>query len=286
MKSFQDRQIELTIQLGTGTFGESLGDTVTLSGLRIFADMVSPCGESMGALQMRVYGLTQTMMNQLTVLPPFGQVSGATKIILNAGNAGDALTQIFKGSIWQAWADYSGAPEVAFNIVAYVGMDIKLKPVQDSSFTGGTSVSSIMSGLAGKAGLEFIDSGVNVTLYNPIYSGSALDQIQSCAREANIYYKIENDVLTIWPKDGYITSPEPTISPASGMVGYPALSSQGLNVKTLFNPGVTMGGIVNIESSLQMATGKFQVLNLTHSISSLAPGGPWFSELLCFPLKK
>jgi len=143
-----------------------------------------------------------------------------------------------------------------------------------------------MADLAGKARLEFIDSGVNVTLYNPIYSGSALDQIKSCAIEANIYFKVENDVLTIWPKNGSIASAEPIISPESGMVGYPAMSSQGLNVKTLFNPGIVMGGIVNIESSIPMATGKFQVLNLTHNISSLAPGGPWFSELLCFPLKK
>lgn len=283
MNVFLEREIQLTIQLGAGTFGDQVGNAVILSGLRIFADMAAPCGESMGAMQMRVYGLTQSMMNQLTTIGVFGQVAGASKIAVAAGEKDKALTTIFQGSIWQAWADYNSAPEVAFNMIAYVGMNIALKPVEASSYTGATDVSFIMESLAMDADLAFVDGGVNVTLSSPYLSGSILDQIKECARAANIYYKIEAETLTIWPKDGIVAGPEPVISPDTGMIGYPALSSQGMTVKTLFNPNVTMGGLINVESSLKMATGQFQVLNYTHNISCLAPGGPWFTEILCFP---
>lgn len=285
MNVFFEREIELTIQLGAGTFGEQVGDTVTLSGLRIYADTSAPCGDSMGAMQLRVYGLTQSMMNQITTIGVFGQVGGSSKITVAAGEKGKALTTIFQGSIWQAWADYNNAPEVAFNVIAYTGMTAALKPVGAKSYTGATDVSFVMESLAMDAGWAFVDSGVNVTLSNPYFPGSTLDQIRECARSADIYYKVENETLTIWPKNGFVQSSEPIISAETGMIGYPSLSSQGMTVKTLFNPGVTMGGMLNVESSLKMATGKFQVLNYTHSISSLAPGGPWFTEILCFPAK-
>jgi hypothetical protein len=282
---FFERDIELTIQLGAGTFGDQVGDTVTLSGLRIYADMSAPCGDSMGAIQLRVYGLTQSMMNQITTIGVFGQVAGASKISVSAGEKGKALTTIMTGSIWQAWADYNSAPEIAFNLIAYAGIDVALKPVDVNSYTGATDVSFIMASLSLDAGLAFVDNGVNVTLSSPYLPGTILDQIKECARAADIFYKIEYGTLTIWPKNGYVQSAEPIISADTGMISYPSLSSQGMTVKTLFNPGVTMGGIINVESSIPMATGKFQVLNLTHSISSNAPGGPWFTEILCFPLK-
>lgn len=286
MNTFADRQIELTIKLGAGTFGEQLGDTVTLSGFRVFADMSAPAGESMGAIQMRVYGLSQSVMNKITSIGVFGQVAGASKLIVAAGEKGKALTTIFNGSIWQAWVDYNAAPEVPFNIIAYVGMDIALKPVGVNSYTGATDVSLIMSELAKAAGYAFVDVGVNVTLASPYLPGTLLDQIRDCAFAAGISYKIENDILTIWPKGGVVDSPEPVISAETGMIGYPSVSSQGLTIKTLFNPDVTLGGMINVESSIKMATGKFQVLNYTHSISCLAPGGPWFTEILSAPANR
>ena len=285
MNVFFEREIELTIQLGAGAFGEQVGDTVTLSGLRIYADMSAPCGETMGTGQLRVYGLTQSMMNQLTTIGVFGQVQGASKISVAAGEKGKVLTTIMRGSIWQAWADYNNAPEVAFNAIIHVGMTAALKPVEANSYTGATDVSFIMASLAMDAGWGFVDGGVNVTLSNPYLPGTILDQIKECARSADIYFKVENEILTIWNKDEVVQSSEPTISAATGMVGYPSLSSQGMSVKTLFNPSITMGGIVNVESSINLAIKRFKVLGLTHSISSLAPGGPWFTEILCFPAK-
>ena len=286
MKTFDSRAIELTIRLGTGTFGEGLGDTVTLSGLRMFVDVAAPCGESMGAIQMRVFGLQQSMMNQLTTIGVFGQVAGSSQILVSAGNEGEALTEIFKGSIWQAWADYNNAPEVAFNIIGYVGMNIALKPVKPTPYPESVDVATAMQTFATQAGYAFHNSGVNKTLPASYWDRDLLTQIKSCARDADIYYKIENGTLTIWPKDGYVEGGKPLISPETGMVGYPSISSQGMMIKTLFIPGIVMGGLIEVKSSIKMASGTFRVLNYTHSLSAVAVGGPWFTEILCFPLLK
>lgn len=281
MNSFTQKKLSLTIQLGTGTFGEQVGSTVTLSGLRMFADISSPCGESMGAAHIRVFGLTQSMMNQLTVIGPINQVKPKNQVQLAAGDA-NGMSVVFSGTIYTAWAEYSSAPDVVFNIIAYVGIDIALKPVDALSYPGNANAADIMQTIAQNAGLIFVNNGVSVQLANQYLPGTAWQQIKACAAAANINFKIESGALTIWPKSTSITASVPVISPDNGMVGYPALSSQGMTVKTVFNPNIVLGGQIDVESSLPMATGKFNVFNYVHNLSSEAPGGPWFTTIDCY----
>lgn len=281
--SFTQKKLELTVTLGTGTFGAQVGSTVTLSDLRMFADISAPCGDSMGALHLRVFGLTQDMMNQLTVIGPINQVKERNEVLLAAGDI-NGMTTVFQGTIFSAWADYSSAPEVAFNIIAYVGLGLAIKPVGASSYTGAADVATIMKAIATTAGLAFTNEGVFTTLANPYFPGTAWQQIKACARAAQINYKIEFGKLTIWPKGQPIAgNGVPLIAPETGMVEYPALSSQGMTVKTEFKPKVVLGGAIQVKSSLPMANGLFNVFNYVHNLSSEAPGGPWFTTIDCYP---
>lgn len=281
--SFTKKRLDLTVTLGTGTFGAQVGSTVTLTGLRMFASISAPCGDSMGALHLRVLGMTQSMMNQLTVIGPFGQVKEKNEALLAAGDD-NGMTTVFKGTIFSAWADYASAPEVVFNIIAYIGLGLAIKPASASSYPGPANVADILSKLASDAGLSFVNDGVSVQLSNPYFSGTALQQIRACARAAQINHKLENDTLTIWNKNTAISSADvPLIAPETGMVGYPALSSQGMTVKSEFVPGIILGGAVQVRSSLKMASGKFNVFNYVHDLSCEVPGGPWFTTIDCYP---
>ena len=282
--SFTKKKLALTITLGTGTFGAQVGSTVTLTDLRMFADISSPCGESMGALHLRVFGLTQSMMNQLTVIGPFGQVKEKNEVLLEAGDDASGMTTVFQGTIFSAFADYSGAPDVPFNIIAYVGVGLAIKPVVASSYPGSADVAFIMKTIATNANMAFVNEGVSVQIATPYFPGTALQQIRACARAAQINHKIEFNKLTIWPKGRAVSGDgTPLIAPETGMVGYPALSSQGMTVKTLFTPKIVLGGAIQVKSSLPMATGTFNVFNYTHNLSSEAPGGPWFTTVDCYP---
>jgi hypothetical protein len=237
----------------------------------------------MGAIQLRVLGLTKSMMNQLTVIGPINQVKPKNEVLLAAGDE-NGMTSVFQGTIFSAWADYGGMPDVPFNIIAYAGLGLAVKPMNASSYPGTASVADIMSKIAANAGLAFLNSGVATQLINPYFSGAALQQIKACARAAKINHKIEFGKLTIWPQGQAITGGEvPLISPETGMVGYPALSSQGMTVKTLFVPNIILGGAIQVKSSLQMANGNFNVFNYVHNLSSEVPGGPWFTTIDCYP---
>ncbi|NKI68966.1 hypothetical protein GN109_06000 [Collimonas pratensis] len=281
--SFTKKRLDLTITLGEGAFGDTVGDTVTLSGLRMTASAVSPGGETMGALQLRVFGLPQTMMNQLTTI---GQVNRAIRtknsILLAAGDDESGMQTVFQGTIFDAWADYGSAPEVAFNIIGYAGLDAAVKPVNALSFKGSADVAQIMSGLADTMGLTFENNGVSAQLSNPYFPGTALTQVKSCARAANILFVIDRGTLAIWPRGASRAGEIPMISPETGMVGYPAPSSKGMTVHMIFNWNIRQGGDVLVQSSIPMATGKFHVFNVSHELSSEMPGGPWFTTMECF----
>lgn len=280
--TFTKKRLDLTITLGTGEFGETVGDTVTLSGYRMTADLINPGGDSMGALQLRVFGMTEAMMNRLTVIGMINRVKPANSILLAAGDDTTGMHMAFRGTIYDAWADYNSAPDVAFNVIAYMGLDALVKPVNAISFKGSADVATIMAGLAKTMGLSFENNGVTVQLSNPYFPGTALAQVRMCAHAADVWYAIDRDVLAIWPKGSSRAGEIPLLSPETGMVGYPALNSKGMAVQTMYNWNIRPGGNVRVQSAIPMGCGKFQVGPFSHALSSEVQGGPWFTTLECY----
>lgn len=277
------KKLELTVRLGSGEFGADLGDTVTLSDFRMAADIQAPGGASMGVCQIRVWGLRQELMNKLTTI---GQINRAFRvknaISLAAGDDENGMQVVFQGTIYDAWANYDSAPDVAFNILAYAGFDLAVKPVGATSYKGPTDAAEIFKSLAAESDLTFENNGVSVSLSNPYLSGSTLDKIRKLATAANVYFQIDRGTLAIWPKDASRSKTVPEISPQTGMIGYPALSSKGMTVRMLFNWNITLGGNVKVKSSIPMACGTFRVFNLSHSLSCLTPDGPWMTTMDCY----
>lgn len=276
---FTEKLIELTITLGTGSFGADLGDTVTISNARIVASFINAGGETMGHAQIRVYGMSQQLMNQLTTI---GQINRAIRIKNTVSvAAGDAngMQLVFFGVIVDAYAEYNSAPDVPFVIEAAEGMDIAVKPVGATSYKGQVSVQQIMQDLATTAGLAFEPNGVDINLLNPYLSGTTLSKIQQVARAAGIQYTIDRGTLAIWDLGKSREGEVPLISESTGMVGYPTLSSKGMTLKTSFNFNIKLGADVKVESSIPMANGIWHTYKAAHEISSQLPDGSWFSTI-------
>ncbi|WP_230679038.1 hypothetical protein, partial [Streptococcus pneumoniae] len=87
-----------------------------------------------------------------------------------------------------------------FNIIALSAGLAAVKPIEPSSYEGDADVAGIMGDLAKKMGFVLENNGVSVTLNNPYFAGTALEQVKSCAHAANIYYTADRGKLAIWPK--------------------------------------------------------------------------------------
>jgi hypothetical protein len=65
--------------------------------------------------------------------------------------------------------------------------------------------------------------------------------------------------------------------PAGGMVGYPSYTQQGIMVKTVFDPRLTMGGQFKLETSLPQTSksGTWNVYKLDLALDEQVPNGEW-----------
>ncbi|HDR9064383.1 TPA: hypothetical protein QDB03_006074 [Burkholderia vietnamiensis] len=280
--SFTKKRIEVTIKLGKGQFGEDGTDTVTLTNHRAIVNISNPGGASMGALQMRMYGLKQDLMNKLTSIGAINTATVKNAVYITAGDE-TGMNPVYVGTISEAWGDYQAPPDVSFNIVGLCGLVEAVKPIPPISYKGGADVATIMSDIAKSMDVVLENHGVTAQLHNPYFSGTAWQQAQSCAVAADIRMVLDRGTLAIWPKGGARAGDIPIISPETGLVGYPAFSSKTLIVTCTFNPNIVVGGQVQVQSSIAMASGLMNVVGVSHAIESERPGGAWFTRIECFP---
>lgn len=275
------KRIDVTITQAEGRFGEELGDTVTLTGHRVHAYINAAGGEAQGLCQCIIYGLPLSTINQLTTIgPTHYQIANKNTIQIAAGNEDETLHTVFIGTILEAKGTFNQAPDIGLSITALSGLDALAKPVGATSFKGPANVSEIMAGFAKDAGYSFKDGGVNITLSNPYFYGTTLDKIRKCARDAGIRYSIEKNVLSIWPVGGHAEVDPLTLSPGSGLVGYPELSSQGIAIRSIFLPTAELGARMIIKGSeIPMANGAWTMYTVTHSLESETPNGQWFTDI-------
>lgn len=280
MEPFAQRAIDVTITIGKGQYGEQPGKPVTLTGYRVVASTQVYATQTQGQLNCLIYGVPLTLINQLTRIGIINQNVKMNTIAVSAGEYIGTKSTVYEGQIWTAYGDFSGTPDVPLIISAQSGIVDSVKPIATSTYKGTVDAATVMQSLATQMGYSFKNDGVNVKLSNPHYSGTALDQFKSCARAAGVLFVIKGKTITIWPKNSSRSGKPILISPATGLVGYPAFSSNGIVVTTLFNPNFELGGTVALQSSVTPACGTWAVYAISHSVASEMPNGPWFTQLM------
>lgn len=282
-KKIVKRLLAATFALGGGkTFIESGKNAVRLSGLRMKAKIDRAGGPSMSKLQLQIYGMTFSMMNQLSTLGMLVTMVQRNSITLEAGTDDSGLAICFQGTITAAWGDFDDAPNTCFHVEAHTGLDLAVCPTPPISYKGNADVATIMAGIASQMGLAFENNGVTAKLNNPYFAGSLRDQAKYCADHAGISWIIEDSTLAIWPKNGSRGGAVPLVSPETGMKGYPQFTAQGIKLTTLYNPSIGFGKKIKVQSDLTPACGIWGVFDLGHDLSCEDPGGPWFTRVQAY----
>lgn len=287
MPSFTRRRIELAIKLAVDSktnqpvkFSESGTDTVKVSGLRTSVRVRNSGAPAGSTASVDVYGLTPSLMNQLSTLGMFLNMVPKNTITISAGDDDGGMSVVFVGTITLAYGDYNAAPNVPFHMEANSGLIDGVAPAVASSFTGSTAVADIMAGFARQMGLTFENNGVDLKLSNPYFAGNIRTQMRACAEHAGINAEIVDGgkTLAIWPKGGARDGAEvPVLSKDTGMIGYPAYTNQGIIVRTLFNPRITFGGKVKVSTSVKAISdvGEWAVNQLNLELDAEVPKGKW-----------
>ncbi|MFT8783563.1 baseplate hub protein [Acetobacter syzygii] len=239
------KQVDVVLTLAQDGFGQNGAETITLSGYCIHCQITSTGLESGMACTLRVEGLAQPLLNQLSVLQTGMAAQTRNTVTILAGQStGQGAGQkpvVFYGGVVEAFVDYANSPDVAFELRAFSGALPAAVPVAPTSFAQDVPVVTIMQLLAAKAGLDFTNYGVQTLLRGGVYyKGSVAEQVDSCARAARIAYQIGVGALAIWPGAMVAQADAQAIrvNVQTGLVGYPSYSQYGVVFQTVFNPSI------------------------------------------------
>lgn len=289
-ETFSKKLLEASVELAPNTqtnqpntFAESGTDTVTVRGKRISARIANSGAPSASQAQVSIWGLTDSVMSQLSTLGMVLNLVPKNVLTLKAGDDPVGLTSVFRGTIVQAYADMAQAPDAPFVLECQAGLAEATQNVPATSYRGNADVAQIMAGFARLMNTGFENNGVDQKLWNPYYRGSLQRQMEQCAREAGINAEVVNgNVLAIWPRFGSRTSqtrvPLITAPPDGSMIGRPSFTQQGVMARNLFLPDISFGAKVEIrtrEQSLQKANGVWTVYKLDLALDAEVPGGQW-----------
>ena len=317
--SFSQKLLNFTFTLNSSpvnnqpsTFsGTNNSNSVSIAGHRARCRITNAGAPSGNTAEISIYGLSQSLMSQLTTLGIVVDSISQNNVIISAGTgqptgsasaASAALSPasgfpvVFGGTVYFAYGEYNNMPDVPLKIIAQGGLLNAVKSVAPSSFTGPTSVATVMQNFASKLGVTFENNGITATLSNPYYPGTILQQIYQIAEHAGIHAQLVDGgtKLAIWPLLGSRTSQTniPLISPQTGMIGYPSFASNGwLVVKMIYNPDVIFGGNIQVQSSVFSGNSQLQskvnstwtVQKLDLALDSLFPDGDWMGTAICTP---
>jgi hypothetical protein len=253
-------------------------------------------------LDLQVWGMKQSVMDDLSnlgmriSLPSSAQQQGGTyllsrnRVIVEAGDDVDGYGTVFIGTTIECWGDYGQSPEVAFRVEAQTLAADGVIVAAPLSTSGVTDVATALSGLANLMGLRFENNGVTAKLPASYYFGSLREQVLSIVQDAGIRWNSgEDGILAIWPANGhrggaipFIAAPSPE-RPGTGLIAYPTYTANGIEIRTIFNPSITLGAQIQVQSSLKAASKIWNVYAIEHSLYSCLPGGLWESRIACYP---
>lgn len=282
-EGYVERKISVTFKLGRGAFGNSGFDTVRLDNRRVSVLILKAGGASLGELHLRIWGMTLDQMNQLATLGMLAVALRNNQVQVEAGDNERGMSVVFDGTITNAWVDLSDQPDAAFQVIAHAGMLAAIRPIPPSSYSGMVDVAVIMASLATQMNLTFENNGVSVLLANPYFPGTAREQVRAAATAARINWIIDNNRLSIWPRGQSRGTQIPLLTPATGSIGYPSFAANGISLVCLFDPNVTFGSRVRVESELAAANGVWVVYSLMYQLDAQIPRGNWLMRVLAAP---
>jgi len=310
MTSFENKKyLRVECTLSTGKFGSVAKDTIVLDGYSVRADIRRSVGFIMGSLSAKIYGLSASDLNSLTVTQWTEGYINRNKIKIIAID-GKMESIVFYGDIINAWANYSSMPDVYLEVEAQnhytKKTDVIPKPstkecVKKLGNIGPTDVISIKDNvpidkvfqiIADSLCLQYENrSGIDMELSNVYLKGSPLDQLSTMHDFFDIDFYIDETVLAIVPKGtprvltNQNSSTEsggriPIISPKTGLIGYPTFNGFMAFINVLYNPEIVFGGKIIVETSVPQANGEWFVMSINHKLDSETPDGVWYSELM------
>ena len=247
-------------------------------------------------LQLRIYNLKKETALKVT--------GYGASVSLSAGYNGNFGT-IFEGQIVQVRIGRENATDTYLDISAADSDYTYNQALVNFSVAKGSGIIGRLGQLANAAGVKLgtaaIPSVPGQLHRGRVFFGLLRDHMSSLCGTIGANWALVNGKLEVVAQSAYRPGQIPLITAATGMVGVPEQTPEGIQIKTLLNPFIAVNGLVEIDNAsiqqyqfpLELSEtakaalvppmsrdGKYKVLFVEHVGDTR--GQEWYSELVCY----
>lgn len=236
-------------------------------------------GFSPSSANVIIFGLLEADINAYSRYSnPFQLFENSIEIYAGYSLGDNGLPPlIYSGQIIMAGADLNN-PSRAFIIKSMTSIINQNTVVAPTNPKGQISLNDLFGSIvAQQQGLSYTPNGVTGFASSPVYMGSVVEQMQQATADYNYQMKVLNNQVLVSPKGQPLVSQSTSLNATNGMLGYPAVTEFGIDVRCRFNPSIQFGQTIEIESKLNIANGQWWINGMSHVLQN--QGAKWESLL-------
>lgn len=242
-----ERKCRLTVQINNGQ-----PEALDLSDFKIAFHIGQATTSTPKAAEFYIYNISKSTMNRLA---GSNNERVDTIVTLECGYSTGPLEVVFKGRVFQYRRGRDNPTDTWLCILARSGDSFKSTALINQCVPAGTTIDDTGKILISEANKQGIEKGDLVDLRQQqyprgrVFFGSLEQNLRQFYEENNMLIDFSDETLSIAPLVGYTVAPVQILTPRTGMVGMPQLTSDGLKVTCLLNPKMKWGGRVQVDMS-------------------------------------
>lgn len=274
-------EVDLTLTKVGATFGPDQGNTKHIQGLACDVTVNKVGLPSKNTATIDIFNLKQSDIEKITTTSPRKLDVRRNVVTVRAYETGEFPGEVFTGEIFLAYGTYDSA-DLGIHIEAITGIYPALQVSRPFTFEGEIDGIEIIKKYVGE--MEGYTCRVHSSIgkmfiRDPVLNGSPIDKIEEIGRILNIQIIIDDMIVHVLPWNEALKNKAVQVSSDTGMVGYPAFNSNGIQLWHKYRPHFIQGGMIDVKTIVPKASGLWKVIKITHLLQSFGAGPNWKTYL-------
>lgn len=191
----------------------------------------------------------------------------------------DNLSLLFIGNIKKVVHTKSG-PDIITTLECGDGEKQITESAIELSLGPGSKVSQVINAAKNALGVSVgVIKGLPDTAFQNgfSFSGTVADLLDKMAKKGNLVWSVQNNALQIFPANEDTGEDAVLLNVGTGLIGVPNKTDEGFVCRSLLNPELIPGRLVQIESKLLTGGGTFRIEKAEHTGDTQE--GDWITDV-------
>lgn len=240
-------------------------------------------GAQFGNAKFEIFGVPLRTMNQIARLWLEALTPQGTDTVQVDVFDGQDYIPFFQGVIAWSAVNASRMPQVSLDIEANSGMALMIQPASPYATGSTVLLKDALTTIAAPAGfaVDYPDGVPQFQLSQVRVTGTPLEQIGELMNQyPQLTWNVSLQRIQIRAALAPIDSNAVRVAADTGLMGYPVYSTSSLTLSTLFNPKITPGVALDVQTEFDFVNRTVWVASvLNHMLEPNMPGGQWTTQI-------